>query len=44
VNHVRLPKEVILPDSARKDKQGKQGDHVDTLYVKLFISTQTKFW
>jgi len=28
MNHTRLTKEVLLPDSARRDKQGKKGDLV----------------
>jgi hypothetical protein len=28
MNHPRLPKEVLLPEWARWDKQGKKGDGV----------------
>jgi len=26
MNHTRLPKEVLLPDWARREKQGTEGD------------------
>jgi len=29
VNHTRLTKEVLLPDEARREKQGTKGDHVN---------------
>jgi hypothetical protein len=46
VNHTRLPKEVLLPDSASQDIQGKKGDCVELpadLFVECFTQTR-KIW
>ena len=37
MNHSRLPKEVNLPDWARRDKHGKKGDRGEA-FLKLFCS------
>jgi hypothetical protein len=36
MNHTRLPKEVQLPDSARRDMQGTKGDRV-SYHCKILI-------
>jgi hypothetical protein len=35
MNHSRLPKEVHLPDWARRGKQGTQGDRVEYIEFKV---------
>jgi len=37
VNHTRLPKEVHLPDRARRDKHDDKDDRVEA-FLKLFCS------
>jgi hypothetical protein len=37
MNHTRLPKEVLLPVWARRDKQGKNGDRVDNKQKNLCL-------
>jgi hypothetical protein len=36
MNHTRLPKEVLLPDSGRRDNKVTKGDRVD-LILKMFL-------
>jgi hypothetical protein len=41
MNHARLPKEVLLPDWARQDKQGTKGDRVYPCIPHLLDLTHT---
>ena len=34
VNHTRLPKEFLLPDWARRDKQETKGDRVEKVQAR----------
>jgi len=37
MNHTRLPKEVLLPDWARRGKQGKNGDRIELRTTRLIV-------
>jgi len=41
MNHTHLPKEVILPDLARQDKQGTKGDRVCIPFYPILIRSNT---